>query len=254
MVLSPSLKVTVGAASARFERHPVAIRFSVPIQAGETRARVVADRTGDRARNLLVIGGAVLRGQFAAEGAAGATRGLVVNAAGRGAAVEHGRGTLEDVHRIECVKIQAHRVDRGGDRRGESVDVLLGRKAAHADEVEAQVGAVVLALHARGVAHGLLTVDEIEKIDLIARDDRDRLRRLYQRNVRLVRGLRADWNVAPRRHHDDLLAVLGASSRFRWECWFPRLPPPALSASCAPIPPAAAMAPARNASLMERLI
>ena len=214
LVFSPMSNVIGGRRERALGGDAIPVRFPIPIQAGEARAHAVAERAGEGAGNLLVLGRAVLRGELAAKGAAGAPARLVVDAAGRRTAVQHRGGTLEDVHRVERVEIHADRVDRGRDRRGKPVDVLLGRKAAHADEVEAQVGTVVLALHARGVAHGLLAVDEVEQVDLIARDHRDRLRSLDQRDVRLVRGLRADRHVPAGRHDDHLLTVLGRGHGF----------------------------------------
>src|SRR6185437_16033880 len=122
---------------------------------------------------------------------------LIEDSARRSSAVENRRGSLQNVERLEGVKVDSDRRDRrrSGDR--EAVNILLRGEAANGDEVVTRVRAVILAKNAGGVADRLLGVDVVQQVDLIARDDADRLRSLDQRDVRLGRGLRALRNIMP---------------------------------------------------------
>ncbi len=153
--------------------------------------------------------GTVFGEQFAAGDVRRATKRLVQDAAGGRRTVKRGGRALQDIERLECVEIDARRRNRGGRRNGKAIDILLRREAAYGDEIVARVRPVILAEHAGGVAHGLLGIDEVQQIDLITRDDGDRLRSLDQRNIGLVRGDRAFRNETPGGNDDR--AILGAS-------------------------------------------
>jgi hypothetical protein len=153
---------------------------------------------------------------LSAEYRRGAPADFVEDAARGCGAIENRCRALEDVERLKAVEVDANRRNRRRRRDGEPVDILLGRKATDRDEVVARVRTVVLAESAGRVAHRLLGIDEIQKVDLVARDDRNGLRRLDQRDVALGRGFRTLRNIVP--GNDDDVAARGPRRLRRVAC------------------------------------
>ena len=202
----------------RGEQQPlVVLKIHVPLGVAVEHRRADIEerrhRAGDRCCRFAKAVRAALDLDLATEGVRRAAADLVEDASRRRRAIKHRRRPFEDVERLERVKIDA---DRGNGRsRGhrETVDILLRREAADGDEVIARIGSVILAERTGGVANGLLRIDEVEQIDLVAGDDRDRLRRLDQRNIGLRRGDRSCRNEVARRDDDFATVRFGRLER-----------------------------------------
>ena len=193
----------------------VALGIAIAVQPGEAQRQPVGDRPGDRAAHFLVVVGAIFAGELAAEGRRRAAAGLVEDAAGRRVAVQDRRRPLEDVDRFERIEIDPDREDRRRIGCGEPIDILLRREAAHRKEVVAQVRPVILAERAGAVAHRLLRIDEVEQVDLVAGDDRYRLRRLDQGGIGLGRRLAALRDIVGRGDDDrPIFALDGGETGF----------------------------------------
>ena len=177
------------------------------VDRGDPRIEEGRQRSGNGAGRLPEIVGTTLQRQFGARGGGWAAQFLVQDAARRCRTVKHRGRTLEDVDRLEQVKIDAGRIEGRGVRHCQPVDILPGREATHRYEIVAWIVAVILAADAGSVAHRLLQVDEAQQVDLVAGDDRHRLRRFDQGNAALVRGDCAVGDIMPR-GDDDLARVV----------------------------------------------
>ena len=109
----------------------------------------------------------------------------VDQAAGRALAVEHRGGAFEHLDALEAVGLDA-RPDEAAMRHAHAVEIDVGQpESAHPDPLHARVVAVLLGLYARRVAQRLADCLRALRRDLVRGDDRDGLRRLDQRRVRL---------------------------------------------------------------------
>ncbi|MDT4830265.1 hypothetical protein FQZ97_637230 [compost metagenome] len=176
-------------------RHVVDLRAAVAVHGHEAVHPLAlgVERAGEIGGDLLARVVAQLQLHFALRLGLRALRHEVEHAADAALAVEHRRRAAQQLHALQHVRVGPAGVV-GAVGALQAVEVLHGVAAAGLERIHA---AVEIARHHAGrVVGGLAQGERALGFDLVARDDRDGLRRLDQRRVGLGGGAAAPGDEA----------------------------------------------------------